>query len=484
MLAILMILILAGGHAAAQAQMIDVVRLKDGTSLEGLIVEQEAGASLKMALPDRTVWTLEESDIDAVEKVEASSLFDVVYTDVVFLRDGTFFRGTITEQRPNDSLVLRATNGALVRIAFDEIWKMVKQKRPAGFSATSSGQMDLETEPIRIRLQIEITGRSLGRQQEDTRGQRGGTEPLRQELESLRREKERADLRSADEERADDRMEIETLEKEIGILTGELARALSRCAESQDSHVVLPAVRPVAAGMQGLSADQLAGRLATAASEVASRTKAKLPTEEEIEGRRSRVEALGELQKLLHAGKWRTNTGNQRAKALAGRLTEEQRKMVYDTYRHKGQAVAAVLNAVPFLMIGSVAQGDAWGAGAGYALDLGSYLLNAMLPQMVDFPTQVMETPWGFVVPPSTPQGLMFWVNLAIDTVFYAYGVMEPFIYANSQNKRLAEILQVEVGKGRARPGKGISLAPPGLVLLPDGRGGLRMGLNLLSARY
>lgn len=484
MTAIILVLLSVMAQAYGEPQMMDVAYLKDGTMLLGLVVEQEAGSFLRLATPDQVVWTLEESEIDSIEKIETEEPLAVSYTDAALLMDGVVFRGTIVEQRPGESIVLRTGNGALLHIPMGDIWKLAKQKQVAGAPPKLPASVDAETEPMKIRLQIELAGRKL----EELAG--GGGEgrkedagTLRQDLQALERERDRADLASVDERRAVERREIEAVDHEVGQLVGELVEGLERCEQSQASLAIRRVSLATNAGMEEMTGVELASRLKTKVGEVAHRTIEKLPTDAEISARKTEAERVLALQGLLSSGKWTTVVGRIWAGSLAEKLPLEERQWLYESHMRRDRISGAALNAFPLLMLGSWAQGD-WGAAL--LVYLGNLALGIWYGVQPNLSPNlsVVETPWGFATLWEDPAGFLFWVPLLTDAAIYAFGIWKPVLYADCRNKRLADMLGVDFkqtqGKGQAK----VSFDPPGIALSPDGRGGLRLGVNLLSARY
>lgn len=73
--------------------------------------------------------------------VTAFSFGQTNYSDVVYLKDGSVIRGVITEQVPNQHLVINSVDGNILRYTYDQIEKLAREpiKTTKQNSSTDSG---------------------------------------------------------------------------------------------------------------------------------------------------------------------------------------------------------------------------------------------------------------------------------------------------------------------------------------------------------
>jgi hypothetical protein len=490
--ALVLLLLLAAGPAFAEPQLIDVVYLKDGTTLRGLIVEQQAGISVKLASAEGIVWTLEDAEIDLIEKEPASEPLVVQYTDVVLLKDGVLFRGSVEEQRPGDWIDLRTSAGALLRIPIDDVWAFVKRKQVVGAVPAPAAAVDTETEPLRIRLQIELTGgplvaQGLGGSDGGGEGASGGSgSALEEDIDILERERDESDHRTKDEERRTERQTLQTLGTEVSELLEKLLADLQECqgqggvgqAVGPFQHVSYqPSLVAEAAPAEGLGSplrELLRGMI--------DRTLAKIPTDEVIAAREMQVEYSQALQKLLLAPGLRISRLDlDEIRALADRIPAAKRQRLYEEYQRRDGRTGALLNAIPFTFAGSWSQGDSTAGILGYSLFIASIALDCLATYAFGDPA-IVPTPWGWVEAPNDPASVMFWVGPACYVATYAIGIALPSLRANAWNTTLAKALHVDKTSPRNAPQARAGI--PLTTLVPGPRGVPRLEVNFLSLRF
>jgi hypothetical protein len=494
MIALVLLLILVAGPAfAEEPQTIDVVYLKDGTTLRGLIIEQEAGVSVKLASADGIVWTLEDGEIDLIEKEPAPEPLAVQYSDVLLLKDGVLFRGSVEEQRPGDSVDLRTSTGALLRIPVEDVWAFVKRKQVVGVASAPAPAVDTETEPLRIRLQIEIASRPLaqvagaGALEAGESGETGESEStLEEEIDTLERERDNADHQALDEERDSERRDLQTLDEDISDLLDQLLADLQECGQQggvgqADSAPRLVAYKPsavaeasTAAGFASQYTDLLGGMV--------DKTLEKIPTDAVITTLARQAEDSRALQNLLFVpSRLARRLELDRIRVLASRLPIEERQRLYEMNQRRDALKGALLNAIPFTFAGSWSQGDSLSGGLGIAVFVASVAVDITMAVQFANPTAI-QTPWGWATLQHDPATWNFWVAPACYLATYAVGIIMPPLRANEWNEALAKALDVDKSPPTKAPQPRAGTPP--VALVPGPRGEPRLEVQLLSLRY
>jgi hypothetical protein len=488
-----LLLILAVGPAfAEEPQLIDVVYLKDGTTLRGLVVEQQAGISVKLASAEGIVWTLENGEIDLIEKEPASEPLAVQYTDVVLLKDGVLFRGSVVEQRPGDSVDLETSTGSLLKIPIDDVWAFVKRKQVVGAPPSPASTVDVETESLRIRLQIELTGGSLAVREFGGFGgggerEGGGSESaLEEEIETLERERDESDHRAKDEERRTERETLQTLGREVSELLEQLLGDLKECSGQGGVGQSGSLVQRVSYQPLSVSEEAPVGGLASPFGErvngMVDQTLAKIPTDEVIAARAQQAEDSKSLQQLLVVPGWRISRLDlDRIQQLVDRLPVDERQRLYEINQRTDGGKGALLNAIPFTFTGSWSQGDSPAGILGGSLFLASLTVDS-LATFAFGNRMTLQTPWGWIELYNDPASLLFWAGPACYLATYAIGIALPPLRENAWNSALAKALRVDNSPPPKAPKP--RAGPPPVALVPGSHGEPRLEVRLLSLRY
>jgi hypothetical protein len=491
MTALVLLLLLVAGPVIGEPQTIDVIHLKDGTTLSGLIVEQEAGISVKLASADGIVWTLEDQEIDVIEKEPAPDPLMVQYTDVVLLKDGVLFRGSVVEQRPGDSIVLRTSSSSLLTIPIADVWAFVKRKQVVGTAPAPALAVDTKTEPLRIRLQIEIGKKPIAMQGVVASGARGGGETggsassLEEETTTLERERDKADHRAKDEERNSERQALETLDKDITGLLDRLLADLQECGRQggvgKAGSPFRPATYQPASTAEATPVAELASRYTGLLHGVVDRAVAKIPTDEVIAARERQVEDCRAVQTQLTTARSSGRVELNRIRTLAARLPAEERQRLYEINQRRDGLKGALLNTIPFAMAGSWSQGDNPTGRLGSILFLASGVIDLAMIAFNYNPTAV-STPWGWTEMWNDPVNPIFWVGPACYAASYAVGIILPPVRANTWNTALAKALQVDKTVQREPAAARVGFPP--VAVAPGSREEPRLEVHLLSLRY
>ena len=122
----------------AQNNYQDVLYLRNGSVIRGVIIEQVPNESLKIETPDGNLFVFKMNEVEKMTIFSATSQNG--YQDVVYLKNGSIIRGTITEQVSNESLKIETPDGNLFVCKMDEIKKMTKEHVAAKTQNTASSQ--------------------------------------------------------------------------------------------------------------------------------------------------------------------------------------------------------------------------------------------------------------------------------------------------------------------------------------------------------
>jgi hypothetical protein len=522
----------------ADDQLIDVVHLKDGTTLKGLIVDQVAGVSLKLATVEQLVYTLANQEIDRVEKQKIKEKVPFYYSDVVLLKDGVMFRGTIVEQRPAVSMVLQTENDVLLIFATDEIWKILKVKRIAGRPVErTEKQSRAERERLKIALQIELVKDRIREQEEQkkTAGDEsvleGEIDSLKEQMQTLQQVEEQIEYDVLEDRRSEEREKLEELEREIEELLKELVEMLDQCDErSEDQQSARHGeTRQLLSGFPGLQGDsftvpeikhlqvyvltgfagdtasveviglpadsaqlvaqrqsdeELSEQLGGAVNEIVEQTIYKIPTQEEIDALAEMQQAYATLTDVLGSSRWKLSSSRRVVMNLAEEVSVEDRVFLYETHKRKDAWFGMALNIIPAVYIGSWAQGDGFGALLGtlqtaLCVAAGVGLISA------DSFQKGYTSPFEPGYFPGDV-GTLFWAAVGVAAASYSFGFIEPFWYVHRWNTRLESrlLLDETVIREEKRESRKTALNPPALRIRPGRDNDIAVQLDLVSLSY
>ena len=93
---VILIIFILGFVSSAGDQYLDVLHLKDGISITGVIVEQTPGESMMLETSEGELLTFGFDDVARIEKVQVQEA-GAEYKDVISLKDGVIFKGIIRE---------------------------------------------------------------------------------------------------------------------------------------------------------------------------------------------------------------------------------------------------------------------------------------------------------------------------------------------------------------------------------------------------
>ena len=514
-LVVVSIFLVSVAIAYSDDQLIDIVYLKDDTVLEGLIVEQAAGVSVKLATADRIVYTLSNQEIDRVVKKKTKEPIPFSYRDAVLLKDGVMFRGTIVEQRPEVNIVLQTENELQLTFPTEDIWKILKEKRVAGKVVDKDEKRSRnERERLKISLQIELVRDEIRKQEERQRSSgeqaegelEGEIDRLKEQMEDLEQTEEQIEFDSVTERRIEERERLEELQLEIEELLEELTEMLEECdnrgrtsdrGEKVDSlsriwklqtdsyfhpENRILSLQPLSGFAENV--EEITDQLSESLGEVVHQTIYKIPTQEEIDALKEQQFAYSSLTQILGTSRWKVSSTRGMMRGMAELLPVEDRVFLYETHKQRGAVPFALLNIIPFACVGSLAQGDGWGAAIGI-LQSTTLIPIGVLLIIDDAAGKGYDTPLSPGYFPGD-LGAGFWGGAAIVIASYAFNIIEPFWYISRMTKRLQNrlLLDEETIRDVKREERRAALNPPSLKLVPGRERELDLQLDLVSLSY
>jgi hypothetical protein len=421
-----------------EVQYLDVITLTDGQSFKGLIVEQTPEGSFRLETLSGSVLSFAAEEILEIRKERSPGTPEGVrYQDVVFLKDGTIFRGNIVEQVLGEQITLQTDNEVLLPIRFEEIWKIVKQKHLV--EAGEEEPEDREVEELKRQVQISLELRS-GKGAEATGPEKGEApaEELAEEVERLKEE-----IQSPEDTAAAQR--LEAVSGEIEALVGELmemtkgmwteeivgqAGAYKQAVPElkEDFQALLNDLLAAAAGGEQMSAEQQR-EAAEAFREKLEALKARV-RETARARRQEEVQATEYVLEAMIAGEiWLDPEYRSNLALMSTVLPREQREALFEQSRRTDALSAAAMNLIPILALGSWKQRDGLGAiTTNLAGGMGALILGiGSFRSSLEIPDEVMAA--------------ISYLGIGLLSTGEVFAIVRPFFYSRKQNQRLAEAL-------------------------------------------
>jgi hypothetical protein len=426
----------------AQESFVEVLHLRDGSSFQGIVVEQTPGVELRLRTTDGQELSIAEQDVLRLERQPLpAGASPVVYRDVVLLKEGVIFKGLIVEQIPAVSVTLAADNGVQLLFRSEEIWRLSKEERLAEQAAAAGqSQETRQVAALRLELQLQITTvkRQEGEKRKPAKHKKPGTaegdQKLNEEVEALKQE-----LEGLKEEQRDvDRQEAQTQEQELQELVAKI-RAMIEAYKSEEP--------PSAASEQDRLVQGIEDDLATVdslASELENRS-SQLQREQDqrfqklsatVAERKEVLAAKDRLKELLSGKAWTKRDTRKELGRLVSQLPLSERRVLYESFKRRDQLKGAGLNLVPFLNTGSWMQKDNLPALLGNLLSIGGIVLVGIGWD------QKMGTdalgPFVYSLPNTAG-----YAGFAVLAGSYTLSILEPFRFVGSRNRALARILRL-----------------------------------------
>lgn len=428
-------------------QLLDVIYLKDGTILRGMIVEQVPGKTIAVEADDGSIRTLGMNTVLRLEKqrTDGDELFS--YEDMVFLKCGVIFHGTIVEQIPDVSIRLETNNNHIIPFNMDEIWKIAKTKRLPGAEKSVADP----TESMKLELQIEIAivgVRNMQDLSEDTKKESNGetskkdSTALQEEIAAL--EEEIAAL-SEEQTRVEEELALENeqlagIEEELNQLhTGlstnvdEITRRAGVCESGEYLRVEeIEAIR--------IQIDQLIDEMVLRAKENLISQLYPNPYLQELK----REQSFVELTSLINNNLWTKDEYRANIDEMVNTLPLEDRLEIYSENRESGWIGSTVANTIPVFAVGSWSKKDYFGALTG---------TGSMTAGLILFLSGLNIT--GGIFSTGTTEEAMnvdisnlSYAGIGILSAGYLFSLIEPFLFVNRSNKKMIEILDITDSTG------------------------------------
>ena len=118
-------LLVSGGNASAED--IDVVHLKNGSIIKGIVTEIIPSETIKIETADGSVFVYQFDEIDKMTKTRVDVLAEMV--DVVHLKNGSIIKGIVTEIIPSETIKIETAGGSIFVYQFDEIQSITKEEK-------------------------------------------------------------------------------------------------------------------------------------------------------------------------------------------------------------------------------------------------------------------------------------------------------------------------------------------------------------------
>jgi hypothetical protein len=162
-------------------------------------------------------------------------------------------------------------------------------------------------------------------------------------------------------------------------------------------------------------------------------------------------QSQADVRRLLEEKSFLTPDGQQKIIAKLGGITAVDRYNMFDNYKKDtpGAVIGMVLNAVLFIPVGSIVQGDLGGFFGILGADAGAALMvvgAVAVMEMEDYETGAV---------------LVLGATLLF-TAAYVYGYIAPFVYVADYNKKLARALNVTASIVPKDLGVRLAAAPGG----------------------
>ena len=438
---------------AAAIQLLDVLFLNDGSSITGVIVEEEPGKNLVLENEEGELLEYRFRDIDRIEKLFVDEESLIQNRDVVYLKDGVVFRGTIVGRIPEKAIRLELDNGQLLDFDMDEIFKIGKEQVATGVVRKAVIKpKEAEKEEVEIKIQIAMNQLQLKQDRLKQGGDTGEVQSLKEEVDRLKNEIEQLEEQQevVGAEAAEEAGRFAAIESELGEYreqllgaSGELEQRIAACESPQAKQLLQAKYDDLRS-----SIEEVLQR-----AEVVALVEQPDPRIEEIELQNKATDALALAQQRL----WKDPDYEDQWKTLVAELPYDTRREIY-RQEHMTSTGAIIRNGIPFLYLGSWKQKDYLGAAIGLGANLaalGVLVYNEFQPDDAIYPTLSL-------------------VGAAIALGAYGFGIVEPIFYTLRYNLTLREALELQrrddesEGKRVAQKESGhIFEAPPATFRVP-----------------
>jgi len=435
----------------------DVIFLRDGTTVEGLLLEQSPGNYLLLTTEDASLAYLTSADVLGIEHGVGAALADR-YEDILMLRSGLIFRGVVREDAPGRYVVIEVTGGAegghpgeaLVVVPYAELWKIIR--RPLSPPDDPDGAGSSRSDAVTLKLELTLGSRRADRRTstpDDPDLVEALTDDLA-EIDSARLSQEVAEgeLRREDEKRkihsTADSLEkaIEQLAALAAICEGGVTRSKGddpSAAEPNSAGRLDPA-EGEPTGYERWGLQDLTAQLHANAVSLADQAVSPAGDPATLAALQDRFDIRAQVSRLIAPRAGTNALQLARIQRNAGTLPLTDREYLYRANRRHDQLLGVGLNVLPALNLGSWLQGDLGGAVANTAfMAAGGAVIWAGF-RYADRHAPV-ETELGVLLLPHPMTTVT--IGTAIMAAAYISSLVRPIWYDRICNRLLADALDV-----------------------------------------
>ena len=137
LLSVVAFVTLVAFSSIASAKMVDVVHLKNGSIIRGIVTEIIPNEAVKIETANGNIFVYQFDEIDKMTKIGVGTVAKTV--DVVHLKNGSIIQGMVTEIIPSETAKIETDDGSVFVYQFDEIQSITKKTEPIGKVTTSTG---------------------------------------------------------------------------------------------------------------------------------------------------------------------------------------------------------------------------------------------------------------------------------------------------------------------------------------------------------
>jgi len=455
-------LILVAVAAVVPAQdRADVVLLRNGMTVEGLLLEQSPGNYLLLTTGDGSLAYITSADLLHVAH-GAGELLPDQYEDILLLRSGLIFRGTVREDAPGRHVVLELAGAgddgrgedARVTVPYVDLWKIIRRPVPP----RDDPDADRSTRSEAITLKLEIT---LGSRRADRRTGTGDDsavlDTLTDDLAEVEESRLLQEVADCESRREDEREDIQSTADSLEEAIEELATLAAICEEgptrSKGDDPSVPGLDPGSdpggrlnptdgqpTGYERWSLQDVTGQLHADSVSLADQAASPAGDPATLAALRDRFETRAQVTRLIAPRTGINSLQLLRITRSASSLPLPDRELLYQANHRQDQLLGVGLNVLPVLNLGSWLQGDLIGAVANTAfMAAGGAVVWAGFAY-ADHLTPV-ETEIGVLLLPSPMTTV--WAGTAIMAAAYVSSLVRPFWYDHRCNRLLADALDV-----------------------------------------
>lgn len=446
-------LILVAVAAAVPAQdRADVVLLRDGATVEGILLEQSPGNYLLLTTGDGSLAYITSADLLHVEHGAGDILPDQ-YEDILLLRSGLIFRGTVREDAPGRYVVLELEDARLT-VPYADLWKIIRRPVPQGDDPDAAGSARSEA----VTLKLEITlGNRRARSQTASADQYDVVESLADDLAAIEESRTAQEVAECESLREEDEQEIQSTADSLEEAIEELAALAAICEDgptrskgdespapgSDSGSVSAGRLDPTGGeptGYERWRLQDVTEQLHANSLSLADQAASPAGDPATLAALRDRFETRARVTRLIAPRTGTNPVQLLRVQRNASSLPLPDRELLYQANYRRDQLLGVGLNVLPALNLGSWLQRDMVGALANTAfMAAGGAVIWAGFAYADHF--EPTETDVGVLLLPSPMTTV--WAGTAIMVAAYVSSLVRPIWYDHRCNRLLADALDV-----------------------------------------